>query len=59
MLDEREVSTLGIIAHSKDSSYFEQAKKAKMDEVKMKLPSEIMQPKHLQASHLVPHAIIK
>ena len=59
MLDEREVSTLGIIAHSKDSSYFEQAKEAKMNEVKMKLPSETMQPKRLQASHLVPHAIIK
>ena len=30
-----------------------------MDEVKMKLPSETMQPKCLQASHLVLHAIIK
>ena len=55
----REVSTLGVIPHSKDSSYFEQAMEAKMDEVKMKLPSETMQPKCLQASHLVPHAIIK
>ena len=59
LLDEGDISTLGIIAQSKDSSYFEPAMEAKMDEVKVKLPSKTMQPKRLQASHLVPHAIIK
>ena len=59
LLDEGDISTLGIIAQSKDSSYFEPAVEAKMDEVKVKLPSKTMQPKRLQASHLVPHAIIK
>ena len=59
LLDEGDISTLGIIAQSKDSSYFEPAVEAKMDEVKVKLPSKTMEPKRLQASHLVPHAIIK
>ena len=59
LLDEGDISTLGIIAQSKDSSYFEPAVEAKMDEVKVKLPSKTMKPKRLQASHLVPHAIIK
>ena len=59
LLDEGEVSTLGIIAQSKDSSSLEPAMEAKLDEVKVKLPSKTMQPKRLQASHLVPHAIIK
>lgn len=59
LLDEKEASTLGIIVHSERSSYSELAKETKVGEGKMELPSKTIQPKRLQASHLVPHAIIK
>jgi len=59
LLDEKEASSLGIIVHSEHSSYSELTKETKVGEGKMELPSKMMQPKRLQASHLVPHAIIK